>query len=249
MSLGLAATDNQNGTATLTPAGADAGTTTTLFAGRYNQPTPAWFQAGTVVANAPFTFAGAPGAWWAYAQGTAGGQPAVSPPVAFTLSSSTSAVYTRAKQAVLARAQALTLAAGASGSPAALPADRMVGFPLFVPEVLPVLPAKPCLVVAGLPEGSERYRPRVNVLDDLAWPCLVSVVDTAHSPLFQGANPTWERWREQISSALRYQRLLSVPEVYTVEPDPRPVLSFRPRDYQISWGGLLFWAVTRVPRG
>jgi hypothetical protein len=105
----------------------------------------------------------------------------------------------------------------------------------------------PCVLLTafGL---AETMRGQVNSQDDLGYPIQVSFL--ANDAQRQETQERGLKWREQVSRALRYQRLAGVDEVYTVEPEPDPVFALEGTEQlQYVVSTIAFRVVTREPRG
>lgn len=255
MALTLSVVDRQDGTgATATIAGSDVGQLATVYTWPVavgNSP-PAWAAAGSRVGDGPLALPVAPAYYYAHVRGAVGGLVAVSPPIIFLASRSTDSVYDRILAGTHARVQGLALAmAGLSKAPhpATLPAARVLAGEFIDPQLTPAFPA---VWITPPEQGSEQVREVVNGADDLGWPVVVSIVDR-RDPREAGAIPTYRRWREQLSRALRFQRLPGVPEVYRAAIEPQAMARWVVQGE--GSGGLYFTSTlqfrfwTRDPRG
>jgi hypothetical protein len=224
MALNLSITDNQavpTG-ATCTITGGDAGTTNTVYT-----LTVAWLQSGiggapywtsrgTRVGNGTLAIALPAGYFWAYAAGTVGGSPAVTPPVYFLCSPNIDSVYQRCRLAVQARIQALSL----PGNPPlpALTSERVYLQAMLMEHKVQY----PCIVISEEDE-QEQLRPATNLRDDIEYPVRVFILDR-QSRQFDRNLPTYLLWRERIMSSFRYQRLANVPEIWNCSIQPQLVI-------------------------
>lgn len=103
--------------------------------------------------------------------------------------------------------------------------------------------------ITATPIGAEDFPGGMLATDDIGLPFAVTIIDAQN----QGVTTNFTRnlqWRESILSALRYQRLAGVPEVYIVKPEPAAIFSLPIAQQQnLSYSTLVFRAVTRTERG
>lgn len=248
MSLSLAILDNADSSgATATLAGADPGTTITVYTSPLATYTPGptsppWAVAGSRVGDGTLSLPGL-GYFFAYALGTVEGQLALAPPVQYLASANADSVLDRCLNAIQGKIQGLTLA-GLDTPPGDLTAGQVYAKPAIDLNKLQVdLPA-----VFVTPGGSEAIEGMVSGLDDIGYPVAVTIVDR-WSPTYTPPAPTYYKWREQIHRALRFQRLPGVIEVYTVKPEPRAIVEWKTLEFNTFYCGILFRCISREGRG
>ncbi len=99
------------------------------------------------------------------------------------------------------------------------------------------------------PIGAENFPGGMLATDDIGIPFAVTIIDAQN----QAVTANFSRnmiWRETILSALRFQRLAGVREVYLVNPEPAAIFSLPVAQQQnLSYSTLVFRAMTRTVRG
>ncbi len=251
MSLSLSITDNADGTgATATIAGADSATTATVYVSLVNQGNNplAWVSAGSRSGNGTVSLPVLPSYYFAYCAGTVSAAAALTPPIIFLASYASESVQQQVEMAILAKIQTLTLT-GLATPPGNLPSSRIMRFDTpMTDDLIPLVGTLPAIIVAPAGEAAETVKPVVNARDDIGWP--VNVIILANfAPRQQGYADSIKRWREQIFRAVRFQRLPTVAEVYTVIPEPKAILTWKPPLYDYVFSALTFRAMGRDYRG
>lgn len=251
MSLTLTITDNQDGTgATATITGSDAGSTNTVYTSPVNQGNGplAWTSRGSRTGDGTLTLGPPLGYYFAYASGTVATLAALAAPVIYAASAGADSVQEQVELAVQARIQTLTLS-GLATPPGNLPASRVYHFSTPASDDLLPLVTTPCVLVCpgSVPESVENV---VTERDDIGYPVETIVLDR-YAPRYQQAAPTTKLWRQQIFRSLRFQPLYSVGTgtvIGTVKPEPRPVLAWKPPDYDYVYSAVLFRCISREGR-
>lgn len=249
MSLILSTTDNQDDTgmeATVT--GSDVGSANTIYYSQVSRGTNplAWSVAGSLTGDGTVNLPLIAGYYYLYCAGTVSSAPALSPPIIGMASRAVLSMQTQVELAIQAKIQGLTLAPIAPPLPS-IPASRVIRFDTPMTDLKLPLVQLPCVIVtpAMIPESVE---PIVNARDDIGWPVQVLIL-ALFGGQQQGMGDSIFRWREQIFRAVRYQRLETVPEVYTVRPEPQAVLNWQPPKYEYAFSAITFRAVGRDYRG
>ncbi len=254
MSLSCVSVDNLDGTATVTIAGADPATTVNLFKAPLSDGfwPLVWTAAGSRTGNGTVAF-GPYGYWWLYAAGTVSSLAALSPPIVVLASRAALGVQETAEATIAAKIQSLCPLRGLSTPPGDLPADAVHRFPALSDDIFPLLTTLPCVLVTPAP-APEGQRPTVNNKDDIGYPVNVTLLDrfAPHETPPPGglSRPaTLTLWRQQIARAIRWQRLPGLPDMYTVEPEPQPILAWKPPAMDYCFSAITFRVWTREPRG
>lgn len=250
MSLSIASTDNQNNTGlTVTVSGSDSGSTNTLYASpvfQGNNPL-AWVSQGSRTGDGTIAASVATAYWFLYvAASLVSGVPALSPPIIGLASLAVQSMQTQVELAIQAKIQALTLN-GLATPPGNIPASRVYRFDTPMSDDLLPMITVPCVIVSP-PAAPEAIKNVVNTAEDIGFPVNVLILDHC-APRQQGQADTYKLWRQQISRAVRYQRLPGVPLVYTVSLEPKELLSWQPPKYEYVFSAMTFRAWVRDPRG
>ena len=104
-------------------------------------------------------------------------------------------------------------------------------------------------LIAICPVNAESFPGVMTSTDDIGLPIAVVVMDPSNQDRTLNINRNL-LWREQILSALRYQRLDGVPEVYMLVPEPALIVDpGRFDDANLTFSPLFFRAMTRTVRG
>jgi hypothetical protein len=250
----LAVADLQNGGgATATVTGADAGASVVVYVAPVDQggQPPAWTAAGSRTGSGTVSLSGlTPKLYYGYAKSTLSGSTAASAPVEFTVSRAGRAVIDYALDAILGRLQTLTFAAVGS-YPATIPSSRIVRRDSFNETVLATLPEKPCICCSL--GKSFSFIGGTNARDDLAESVVAVLLDYG-SPANPVPQPAWEKWGEQISRAVRHQRLTGIETlVHDIVPqDYEPISWSGPegaKGYDLGFVAVPWKIITRDPRG
>jgi hypothetical protein len=110
------------------------------------------------------------------------------------------------------------------------------------------VPLPSVLVTPYGPEHMNRLQ-GTNRNDDVEYPVLVSIVDRDNQDPTAGRLDQYLNWREQIARAFRNQKLPAVPEIIGCWVEPSTIV--QPESWMKGFfhSSLLFWFVSREPRG
>lgn len=235
MALGLALTDNADGTgATATITGATPGRTVTLYAQKWSGGMTAadWAEAGSRIGDGTVSLPLGTGYHWVYASD---GVDSLSAVKAVRATDGADPLHWQCLQAVQATIQALALDGIASGN-----------------VVIRLLPWRslPCPGIVITPIREPRT-PADNARDLVSWSVQVSTVaeksnqDTEADAAFRAQLD----WRQRIANAFSQQPLAGVAEAYscTVETGPVVIPAAFGQNYDI--GALVLRFDTQVVRG
>jgi hypothetical protein len=117
----------------------------------------------------------------------------------------------------------------------------------WYPRALADVDPAPQIVVS--PIHAESFPGGMNSTDDIGIPAAIVIIDKLNQKVQENfsRNMTW-RW--SILSALRYQRLTGITEVYTVNPEPSEIFSqSMAKQFNLYVSTLVFRAMTRTVRG
>lgn len=250
MSLILSTSDNQDNTGmTATVIGSDAGSANTIYYSQVSRGTNPliWSFAGSLTGNGTVNLPLIAGYYYLYCSGTVSSAPALSPPIIGLASIALLSMQTQVELAIQAKIQGLTLNPIAPPLPS-IPASRVYRFETPMSDELLPLVQVPCVIVTPA-QTPYTIEPIVNARDDVGYPVQALVLANFSPRQREAMGDTVKRWDEQISRAVRYQRLDTVPEIYTVRPEPLPPLTWKPPEYQFVYAGTVFRAVGRDYRG
>lgn len=252
MALSLTISDNQNGTATATIAGSDAGSANTVYATPV-QPMMMtmgaalpWQSQATRTGNGTVTFTPTSGAgyYFFYAAGTVSGAAAISPPTYGPVSAAVLAVFEAMRNAVQAKIQTLSLPGDPQSNLLPITGERVYK----QMEQLAHLVQYPCVVILEEDE-QETVTPATNARDDIGYPVRVLLMDRS-GKLFDKRLPTYLLWRQRIMRAFEEQRLPGVASIWTCHVQPLLVVDTRTRQmYEHLVSGMVLRFVSRELRG
>ncbi len=231
----LSLVDNADGSGALaTLAGGDAAATNTVYV--QSQYETAFSSKGSRTGDGTVSLTLVPGFLYAaYCSSTKTTETAVSNLVCFFgVTNGVSAVHDTILTAVLANAQALTLAE--------LPASQM--YKLRDPTAINV--TMPALLICPGPD--ERIELKTNLRDDIEYPVLVAIA--SRDAMASEANLARDlRWREQLINYFRQPRLSGYPDGFFHRIEPKVI--FDPADpaYQIISSAFLLFVRGRIARG
>jgi len=202
----IAIVDNEDGTATVTISGSDAGTSNTVYTADW--ASDAWESAGSRVGDGDVAVDPGTSVFWAYVVSSDGSQQVVSDLAHGTATDGTTSVLYRSLVAVrdVIRGLALSGVGSAQIVWQKQPWDRNSVHP----------------GIFCCPEP-ETIQHRTNVRSDVGYGVLVVMVRASNRNLID-AFDTFTLWREQISRALRAKPLTGVSEVYHVTIEPKAVI-------------------------
>lgn len=246
MTLALSLVDNQDGTGAVATISGSAGGANTVFTQRVDlvQNAGVWTSSGTRTGDGTVSLALSPAYYWAYVQNVNGGVTTFSPLVYFLASRASQAELTRYLNALQGTIQTLTLN-GLATPPGNIPAARVYRFDTLCEEIM-LLMVFPCVVISTI--GAEQYLGGTNARDDIGFPGLVSIIDR-RSPHDATGKDSYYLWRQQISRAIRHQRLAGLSEFFTTEVEPRDINAWKPPENEVYYSAQLFRGKTRDPRG
>jgi hypothetical protein len=237
MTLSLTITDAQDGTGTATVAGSNIASTNTLYqtawTGQVGSQT--WTSAGSRTGDGTISLTGA--GWWLWRlDSLLSGATSVVTNYQPLLNTSTQAMLYRACEAIRLRVVGLNLSGVTTNV-----------IKKWLPRQLPTVDTLPAVLIC--PVGAEDFPGVMTNTDDIGLPILVAILDKQNQDLTANQNRNL-LWRQQILSALRFQRLAGVAEAYTVKPVPSNVVDLSMfLDQNLFFSPLLFKVVTRTTRG
>jgi hypothetical protein len=249
LTLSLTAIDNQNNTGlTGTITGSDSGSVNTVYASVVNQGDDnlTWSPVGTRTSDGTLNLNVAPGYYFFYASGLVGGILTLSPPIIAVASIAVLSIQHQCELAIQAKIQTLQLI-GLSTPPGHLLPQQVYRFDTVMSDQLLLEMQYPAIAVtpAHLPEAIDG---RLTGKDDVGYPVQVLIIDRA-APYQQGLADTYKLWRQQIIRAIRFQRLVTVPQVMKVVPEPQAILDWQPSKLDYVYSAVVFRAVNRETRG
>lgn len=126
-----------------------------------------------------------------------------------------------------------------------IPESRVV--PMWYPTLLKdISPTTPACIVA--PFGPEQFPNNLNDSDNVSYGVLVVLVDGIN----RQSKANFDRdllWREQVSRALRFQRLAGVSEIWNTVPEPDTVVPAEAWKANFLIQATLYRFISREPRG
>jgi len=224
----LSIANNQDGTATVTVAGSDSGSTNTVYAARIDttwdsDSLPSWVSKGSRSEDGTVDITLSGAVWFVYVASELSGATASTPPyAAFVTDSSQEAVLDQILEGVKAKVLALSLTGvDASDVVVVTTPDGQFAQTISDPMVL---------IAAG---GSQQFSTEGDTGHyRLSWPVLVGMAVPANKDQTQAFRRQWFKNRERIENAIVYQRFaLSAP--YTCMLDP--VLQAQNNLLDFSW--------------
>ena len=247
MSIVLTIADSQDGaTATATITGSTGGTTNTVYYQRVDTVLTAgtWASGGSRTADGTVTLTLPPAYYWAYVSNNNAGTITFSNIAYFPISRDDASLYDRFLDAIVSRIQTLSLT-GLATPPGNIPAVRVVRFDTLDSVIMQSV-GMPCIVVSSL--TAEAIENGTTSREDIGMPALVSIIDRA-SPSNQTTRPSYYLWRQQISWALRWQRLGGMPEIFKMTVEPREINAWKQPENELYYSAQLFRGFVRDPRG
>jgi hypothetical protein len=201
-------TDNEDGTVKASVSGSDPASSNQVYTMRVVGDQD-WLAAGWVLqagrtGDGDVAFPLAPGYYWAYCSGAAGGQPAVTAPDYFSATDGLTPVQEKCVEAVMGQLALLTFT-GTQESPAGVQGIYDSITPVDVTKPFPRIEVS----VAG--EAEEWLDVGMNLRDDYWFPVRVDVLDANDSGEFRNKRKKILRWRIQIATAFSFFRPDSVP--------------------------------------